>query len=51
MFEHFAHGFELARFCAGVLRQDKELLVFPLLPSNAAICVPALFIPIFNLLT
>jgi len=47
MFKRFSHSFELVRFSAGVLRQDKELLVFPLMSSIAAICVLASFIPVF----
>jgi len=47
MFKRFSRSFELVKFSAGVLRQDKELLVFPLLSSIAAIFVLASFIPLF----
>lgn len=44
MFEKFSRSWQLIKASAGVLRQDKELLVFPLLSSLAAILVAATFI-------
>lgn len=47
MFERFSRSFELIKFSAGLLRQDKHLLVFPLLSGIAAILVLISFIPVF----
>lgn len=44
MFERFSRSWQLIKASAGVLRQDKELLVFPLLSTIAAIAVAATFI-------
>lgn len=44
MFERFSRSWELIKASGSVLRQDKELLVFPLLSSIAAILVAASFI-------
>ncbi|MDJ0926076.1 MAG: DUF6159 family protein [Gammaproteobacteria bacterium] len=47
MFARFSRSFELMKFSAGLLRQDKHLLVFPLLSGIAAILVLVSFIPVF----
>jgi FtsH-binding integral membrane protein len=47
MFSRFSRSFELVKFSAGVLRKDKELLIFPLLSSIAAVLVLLSFIPLF----
>jgi hypothetical protein len=47
MFDRFSRSFELVKFSAGVLRKDKELLIFPLLSSIAAVLVLASFVPLF----
>lgn len=44
MFEKFSRSWQLIKASAGVLKQDKELLVFPLLSTLAAILVAATFI-------
>ncbi len=44
MFERFSRSWELIKASGNVLRQDKELLVFPLLSSIAAILVAVSFI-------
>jgi hypothetical protein len=44
MFEKFSRSWQLIKASAGVLKQDKELLVFPLLSTIAAILVAATFI-------
>jgi len=50
MFEKFSRSWQLIKASAGVLRQDKELLVFPLLSSLAALLVTAAFAaPLFGL--
>jgi hypothetical protein len=46
MFEKFSRSWSLVKYSAGVLRQDKELLVFPLLSSIAAILVALTFVPL-----
>jgi hypothetical protein len=43
MFERFSRSWALIKASAGVLRQDKELLIFPLLSSIAALLVLASF--------
>jgi hypothetical protein len=43
MFERFSRSWALIKASAGVLRQDKELLIFPLLSSIAALLVMASF--------
>ena len=46
----FARSWELTKASAAVLRSDKELLVFPLLSSIAAIAVALTFVlPMFGL--
>jgi hypothetical protein len=47
MFSRFSRSFELVKFSAGVLRKDKELLIFPLLSSIVAVLVLMSFIPLF----
>ncbi len=44
MFDRFSRSWELIKASGGVLRQDKELLVFPLLSSIAAILVALSFV-------
>ncbi len=44
MFERFARSWSLIKASASVLRQDKELLLFPLLSSIATLLVAAAFI-------
>ncbi len=44
MFDRFSRSWELIKASGSVLRQDKELLVFPLLSSIAAILVAVSFI-------
>ena len=46
MFEKFSRSWSLVKYSAGVLRQDKELLVFPLLSSITAILVALTFVPL-----
>jgi len=51
MFEKFARSWQLIKASAEVLRQDKELLVFPAISALAALLVMATFIlPLFGLL-
>lgn len=51
MFEKFARSWTLVKASAGVLRQDKELLVFPAISVFASLLVMASFIlPLFGLL-
>ncbi len=51
MFEKFSRSWALVKASAGVLRQDKELLVFPAISSIAALLVAATFIlPTFGML-
>jgi hypothetical protein len=50
MFEKFTRSWELTKASAEVLRSDKELLLFPVISSLAALLVAATFlIPIFGL--
>ena len=50
MFEKFARSWELTKASAAVLRSDKELLLFPVISSLAALLVAATFlVPIFGL--
>lgn len=44
MFERFSRSWSLVKASAVVLRQDKELLVFPLLSTIAALVVAATFV-------
>ena len=44
MFERFSRSWSLVKASADVLRQDKELLVFPLLSTIAALLVAATFV-------
>ena len=46
MFEKFSRSWSLIKYSAGVLRQDRELLVFPLLSTIAAILVALTFVPL-----
>jgi Family of unknown function (DUF6159) len=51
MFEKFARSWQLIKASADVLRQDKELLVFPAVSALAALMVVATFVlPLFGLL-
>lgn len=51
MFAKFARSWSLVKASAGVLRQDKELLVFPAISVVASLLVMASFIlPLFGLL-
>ena len=51
MFEKFARSWQLIKASADVLRQDKELLVFPAVSAVAALLVAATFVlPLFGLL-
>ena len=51
MFVKFARSWSLVKASAGVLRQDKELLVFPAISVVASLLVMASFIlPLFGLL-
>lgn len=51
MFAKFARSWSLVKASAGVLRQDKELLVFPAISAVASLIVMASFIlPLFGLL-
>jgi hypothetical protein len=50
MFEKFSRSWELVKASASVLRSDKELLIFPVLSSIAALTVIATFaVPVFAL--
>ena len=50
MFDKFSRSWELVKASASVLRSDKELLIFPVLSSIAALIVIATFaIPVFAL--
>ena len=46
MFEKFSRSWSLVKYSAGVLRQDRELLVFPLLSTIAAVLVALTFVPL-----
>ena len=51
MFAKFSRSWELVKASAGVLRSDKELLVFPAISVLASLLVMASFIlPLFGLL-
>lgn len=51
MFEKFSRSWQLIKASAEVLRQDKELLVFPAVSAVAALLVVATFVlPLFGLL-
>ncbi len=45
----FSHSWQMVKYSAAILRQDRELMVFPLLSSIAAILVIVSFIPLFAL--
>ena len=50
MFQRISRSWELAKASAAVLRSDKELLLFPVISSIAALLVAATFaIPLFGL--
>ena len=50
MFEKFSRSWELVKASAGVLRSDKELMLFPLISGAATLVVMATFlIPVFAL--
>lgn len=46
MFERFSRSWQMLKHSASILNQDRELLVFPLLSSLAAILVLASFVPL-----
>jgi hypothetical protein len=50
MFDRFANSWQLVKYSAAVLKQDRELLVFPLISSIAAFFVMLSFIPLFGTL-
>ncbi|MGH8060484.1 MAG: DUF6159 family protein [Pseudoxanthomonas sp.] len=50
MFEKFSRSWELVKASAGVLRSDKELMLFPLISGAATLVVMATFlVPVFAL--
>lgn len=49
MFSRFSRSWKLIKVSMNVLKKDKELLIFPLLSSIAAIAVLASFLPFFGL--
>lgn len=49
MFKRFANSWRLIKYSAAVLQKDRELLIFPLISSIAAILVLATFIPLFGI--
>jgi hypothetical protein len=49
MFKRFANSWRLVKYSAAVLQKDRELLIFPLISSIAAILVLASFIPLFGI--
>jgi hypothetical protein len=49
MFSRFSRSWELVKVSMNVLGKDKELLIFPLFSSIAAIAVLASFLPLFAL--
>jgi hypothetical protein len=52
MFERFERSWDLANACMGLLREDKSLLVFPLLSSIAMFLIVASFaVPLYPLVT
>ena len=52
MFERFERSWDLANACAGLLREDKSLLIFPLLSSIAMVLIVASFaVPLYPLVT
>jgi hypothetical protein len=48
MFNRFANSWQLVKYSAAVLKKDRELLVFPLISSIAALLVLASFVPLFG---
>jgi len=48
MFNRFANSWKLVKYSATVLKKDRELLVFPLISSIAALLVLASFVPLFG---
>ncbi len=48
MFNRFANSWKLVKYSATVLKKDRELLVFPLISSIAALLVLASFVPLFS---
>jgi hypothetical protein len=52
MFDRFERSWDLANACMGLLREDKSLLVFPLLSSIAMLLIVASFaVPLYPLVT
>jgi hypothetical protein len=52
MFERFERSWDLANACMGLLREDKSLLIFPLLSSIAMLLIVASFaVPLYPLVT
>ena len=48
MFNRFTNSWRLVKYSAAVLKKDRELLVFPLISSIAALLVLASFVPLFG---
>jgi len=52
MFERFERSWDLANACMGLLREDKSLLIFPLLSSIAMLLIVASFaVPIYPMIS
>jgi len=49
MFSRFSRSWELVKVSLNVLKKDKELLIFPLFSSIAAVAVVVSFIPLFDI--
>ncbi len=49
MFSRFSRSWELVKVSLNVLKKDKELLIFPLFSSIAAVAVVASFMPFFDI--
>lgn len=49
MFSRFSRSWELVKVSLNVLKKDKELLIFPLFSSIAAVAVVASFMPLFDI--
>jgi hypothetical protein len=49
MFSRFSRSWELVKVSLNVLKKDKELLIFPLFSSIAAVAVLASFLPLFDI--
>ena len=52
MFDRFERSWDLANACMGLLREDKSLLVFPLLSSMAMLLIVGSFaVPLYPLVS